>query len=563
MNSKNLKNWNCHKVTLYFLLLFGIMSFEFLFCNSNFVRELIYNKLDLSLYVVSPARLVLYFIFFIICYFSKDKIIENRILYEEDAKHKKSYKILSGIIIVWFALLVFLWKINILHIMTLGILLMFLDYIILLYLFYGINFKINIMLVCLISLIYSISTNTFQVLDEVSHVPTSYNIAHGNFSPNHIYFDPSLERINILSNYSSNEHLFIHYKPVKEDITNNGLYLYDTASEFLHIPAAIGIIFSEKLNGTIMDTFYIGRIFNTLFFLGLVLLLLKEIRYNKNSFIAILTTPFLLLLAGTYSMDGLGFVLISLFAVYIINIFKDKKIKQINSKHLIVILLLMFLVSLYKGASYLFVYLLLLLIINKIPKKYRIIMLIGFILTLLLTYLVVYASIDVNVGDTRGGNTSLIGQLKFLFSSPVIFIKVYFLHLTNTFLNCQFYQSMLNEMFFGRFARIFVILYIVYLIYIGIDNDTKLIKKEKLIYLLVTILLFGFTSTALYLSFTPVGETTILGYQSRYVFPFLPFILLCMKNKYITVKKTKKHQDFNYMLVILFNVGLFITSIVG
>ena len=115
MNSKNLKNWNCHKVTLYFLLLFGIMSFEFLFCNSNFVRELIYNKLDLSLYVVSPARLVLYFIFFIICYFSKDKIIENRILYEEDAKHKKSYKILSGIIIVWFALLVFLWKINILH----------------------------------------------------------------------------------------------------------------------------------------------------------------------------------------------------------------------------------------------------------------------------------------------------------------------------------------------------------------------------------------------------------------------------------------------------------------
>ena len=553
------KNRLRYELIIIGLLLLSIISYELLFCNSIFVRSILTKSTDFSLYVFSLPRIIVYALLFVICLIVKNRLINNAINF----KRNKKYNICSLVVgIVVLLMIVYLFRLGLLNIMTIGILIIFINYLLLIYFFFGANYKINILLICLVSVIYTISCNTFHVLDEVSHVPTTYNVAHGNFSSEHVYFDPSLEEISILSNYKENENLFKHYTPQKVEITGNTLYLYDNASKLLHIPSAMGIVLSEKFNGTIMDTYYIGRLFSALTFLIFTTIFLKILKFKKNSFIAILTTPFVLLLAGTYSVDGLGFIFISMFIAYIFNIYKNSNIKKITKRQLLIIIILMLLVSLFKGATYSFVFLFLLLIRKKIPRNYKAILIISLIAIFLLSYITSYSVIDINNGDSRGGNTNISQQLKFLFSSPIVFIKVFLLHFLNTFFNANFYQQLINIYFFGKYSYVFVIPYIIFLVYMGISDDYKLNKKELLLSIIIVILIFGYTSTALYLGFTPVGETVILGYQPRYVFPFLTIILMCLKNNHINVVKKDNYESILFYIILIFNVCQFFSSFI-
>ena len=54
---------------------------------------------------------------------------------------------------------------------------------------------------------------------------------------------------------------------------------------------------------------------------------------------------------------------------------------------------------------------------------------------------------------------------------------------------------------------------------------------------IVFALCFYFTSTTMFLAFTPVGDYIIKGYQPRYVWPFLPLMLCLLSNKHIKIVK--------------------------
>lgn len=62
--------------------------------------------------------------------------------------------------------------------------------------------------------------------------------------------------------------------------------------------------------------------------------------------------------------------------------------------------------------------------------------------------------------------------------------------------------------------------------------------------ILATIVLIW---TALYLSFTEVGETRIAGVQARYYLPFLFLFYLCFR----TDKIKNNYKEENYQMVIM------------
>lgn len=537
------------KILLSILLFISCLSFELFFCNSLFLK-------GKSGYVFSFARLFLYLVLFFIEYKLSNRIIKNRVEYE---KEKKKINIIDIFLIICFSVAIIADIVFILlhktNLMSQGIIIVLLCYIVFLYFFYGKNYKLNILLLCSVCFIYSMVVTPMHAIDETTHFVSSYNLSKLDYNWSNGYeFDSNLYNITQYKNYYYNESLFVSYKSDVIDGSKTGYKTYSIC-KYLYIPSSIGIFVSETLHGTIMDTFYMGRFFNTLFTLLGIGLLLKIIKTKKNAYIAIVTTPYFLLLGSTYNVDALGNLAILLFVAYILNIYRSKD-KYITKKNILFISILMLLIVLYKGASYFLVFLLLGLIFKKIPKNKRWFIPLYFIPFLLLIYLEMKPE-ALNTGVVAiTGEPNPTEQLKFLFSSPFIPIKVYGLHFVNCFFTAGYYEGLLGTHFYPFCSTYFTLFYIVYLLYMGFSSDDESYKpKTRLFIVLVSLLLFFFTSTGLYLGYTGVGRIGIEGYQARYMYPIFFLLLLVINNKRIIVLKDKNYDIINYGLVLFLNMA--------
>ena len=537
------------RILLISLLIISCIAFEFLFCNSLFIK----NK---GPYVFSFARLFLYALLFFIEYKVKDRIINNRINYE---KTKKKKNIIDIFLIICFiftiladSVYIFLGKTNI---MSQGVICILLCFIAFLYFFYSKNYKLNILMLCSICFIYSIVVTPQHAIDETMHLISSYNISQFDYNWTNGYkYEENIYNINKYKNYVFNEDKFVHYDK-KKMTEKDTWYKPNSICKYMYIPSAIGILVSELLHGTIMDTFYLGRFFNAIAMLIGIALLLKITNDKKNIFIAIIVTPYLLLLGSTYNVDALGNLSILLFISYILNISSSKE-KYLTKKNVLFLTILMILICLFKGASYFLIFLLLLLIVKKIPMEKRWLMLVYMLLFGLLIFHLMKPE-DLNTGDVAvTGEPNPIEQLKFLFSSPIIFIEVYGLHILNTLFSINYYQGLLGTNFYPIISPYFLGFYLLFLIYMGLtENETVYKVKTKLFFIFTMLVIFLFTSTGLYLGYTGVGRINIEGYQTRYLFPIIPLILLTLGTKKIQILKDKNYDIINYGLCLFLNMA--------
>lgn len=525
----------------YAIFILAILDVEIFFCNASFVSGFL--RKTFVPYTFSLARIFLYIVLFALYCLLRKKIISNRMTYDS----KEHPKFLNYIIICLISIIVIitlgLTLINRMTIIGLSICCLISIYLIFLLFFHSDNFKLNVFLTCFISLIFCITTDAIHPIDEMIHFTTAYNRAHGNFGDKISYSNSSLDAIPGWANFNSLSSLQVHYDKTPYLVEKKTERWPSSGSSIPYIPQTIGIFVSEVFNGTIMDTFYFGRIFNSLFFLFGVYFLMKVAKNKINCICVVLLTPFLLLLSGTYNVDAFGIITVLLFSSYLLSIVLDKEKLKLSSKDFIILIGLSFLILSFKSASYCFIFCLYFLLLKKIPKKQKMVIILIFILLMCIALKLMIPS-DSNSGDSRGGDTSFIRQLNFLFSSPIVFIKVYLLHTLNTFLSINFYQELNSTTFFGNYSAYLTIIYLVYLLLVGLSDDDEKVRFnviEKVIIFITVCLLFYFTSTTMYLAFTPVGEVIIKGYQSRYIFPFLALILMLCNNNFIKVKLGKNY----------------------
>ena len=537
------------KILLNVLLLISCLSFELLFCNSLFLK-------GKSSYVFSFARLFLYLLLFFIEYKISNRIIKNRIEYEKD---KKKINIIDLFLIACFLVGIIVDVFFIIrgktNLMSQGIVITLLCYIAFLYFFYSKNYKLNVILLCSVCFIYSMVVTPQHAIDEPTHFASSYNLSKLDYNWSNGYeFDSNLAKITQYKNYYYNESLFVHYdkKVIDGEKSNHKTY---SICKYLYIPSSVGIFISELLHGTIMDTFYMGRFFNSLVTILGIALLLKITNKKKNVYIAIITTPYFLLLGSTYNVDAIGNLAILLFVSYVLNIYRSKD-KYLSKKNVLFISILMLLIVLYKGSSYFLIFLLLILIYKKVPKNKKWIIPLYLIPFLILIYLEMKPE-ALNTGVTAiTGEPNPTEQLKFLFSSPLVFIKVYGLHFVSCFFTAGYYEGLLGTYFYPFCSTYFTLFYIIYLLYMGFSSDDdSYSSKTRIIIVIIALLLFFFTSTGLYLGYTGVGRIIIEGYQSRYMYPIFFLLLLTINNKRIKVLKDKNYDIINYGLVLFLTMA--------
>lgn len=109
--------------------------------------------------------------------------------------------------------------------------------------------------------------------------------------------------------------------------------------------------FAKLLGGSIADVYIVGRLFNLIAYALIIILILKILPYKHKIFFIIYMLPFSLLLAASYSVDGICIGFLGLFIAYCLKLsegdYKDIKLKQI-----LILMLLFGLCLLAKNLAY-------------------------------------------------------------------------------------------------------------------------------------------------------------------------------------------------------------------
>ena len=167
-------------------------------------------------------------------------------------------------------------------------------------------------------------------------------------------------------------------------------------------------------------------------------------------------------------------------------------------------------------------------------------------------------------GDARGGDTSVATQISYVFGQPVAYAIVLLKNMGETFLPFVFSNAVNNFAYCGTMT--FPFLYTALLVgmaltdtyHSGKPGKCELTIKNRAVVLFFIFATMSLIWTALYLSFTEVGETVIAGVQPRYYLPFLFLLYICFR----TGKIQNRLKEENYQMgVMLLACGLLMTNI--
>lgn len=161
-------------------------------------------------------------------------------------------------------------------------------------------------------------------------------------------------------------------------------------------------------------------------------------------------------------------------------------------------------------------------------------------------------------GDSRGGNTSVTGQMNYVLGQPIAYAFVLIRSIWKTLVDYLIGASVFGGLgYVGTVTQPILFAILVWGVALT-DSYTekdakKLNKKHRMIMLLFITCTIVLIWTALYLSYTEVGRTGIGGVQARYYLPFIFMIYLCLQNDKIECKMKVE----NYQTAVMMAAGGF------
>lgn len=337
-----------------------------------------------------------------------------------------------------------------------------------------------------------------------------------------------------------------------------------------YIPGAIGLWVGRLLHLPFVAVFLLGRISSMLFFFTLVYFGVRRLKSSKLLVLAFSLLPSILFIATNYSYDVwvVGWLLFG-FLRYLS--WLQNPNERLSAKEVLVVLA-SFVLGLGPKAIYFPIFFLLLFIPkSKFPTRkfavgYRFAV-IAAALLVLSTFLLPFVVQGAGGGDTRGGSdVSSAGQMSFILSDPLRYVEI----LTN-FLSG--YLSVAQSASYTNFFAYLGVsslggLPLVALIIIAVtDSGSANYPYASWRYRLAALALLCGTSalvaSALYVSFTAVGSSTIAGCQGRYLLPLIvPFLALFFNSR---IKNENTRNWYNstvlavsmvFVLVCVFELNL-------
>lgn len=255
--------------------------------------------------------------------------------------------------------------------------------------------------------------------------------------------------------------------------------------------------------------------------------------------------------------------IISIFIAYCLKLYEQKD--KINIKQLLILVGIVTLIGTLKSMAYipiaLIIFILPVIKIIKENKKHIVLIALLVIISCLMNLFITYELSKETVSDTRMEGTDAGAQISYIRENPKEYTKTIYNHTRSVFLRFEVLAFLNAPMFFGtNYSQVFLLLFL-FVLYVSIIDDSKNFnRKTKGIFILTCLLTFIITSTMLYISYTKVGNDVISGYQSRYIYPMIPLLLMCFSSDKvkIIVDKDKETVKISYI-----SIAFIVLSIIG
>lgn len=321
----------------------------------------------------------------------------------------------------------------------------------------------------------------------------------------------------------------------------------------------IGLLFGRLFGLSFSFYFKFAKLLNIIVYSAGFAFAIKKAKIGKKLLFVIGLMPTAVFLSCQYSYDPFVTLGLTLGIVYLVNTFIDEN-EKIDFKWMFVFLSSMLVASFIKAVYVLFLFLFLFVPNNRFSSKkkaFKLKICILVLTLLVLSTFVLPALTGTMAGDSRGGDTSVSGQLSLIIHHPLGYLMV----LKNSMIG-SFFDKLFGMNTLGSFAYLGVIssncyyLYLLLLIFVSITEQNKYkmssILKIMLLFTLLSVIFLIWT--ALYLSFTPVGLMNINGVQGRYFIPLLYPLLLCFN-----LKVSKYNKLYDLLIVLMPLIILFLS----
>lgn len=563
-----MKIFGKRSITIYtmIILILAMTVFEFGYCNVNFIKGIINN--EELIYNFSFCRIVIYILFMGLYLIFKNRFVDTAIETMENKNKRIITYITMALAVIACGIsiaYIYVKGLEILRASSIAIIVFLLSTLFVIYVSKNIEKNI-IITACTFGIIFTFTTNFNHAIDEKKHFMSALNVSFLNFDyANNPITDKAIEQLPQLTKFTQiDDFLKDNYKADVTDEVN----IEDTPSTpatynvVTYIFSATGIAIARILNGSIIDMYIMGRIMNLVLYTILVYIAIEILPYKRNIFYIIAFMPYMLLLATSYSIDGICLGTLYIFTSYCMKL--QKEYSEISLKQFFILAVLFAIMLVGKGLGYMLICVLVFMLplyntIKKNKKYLPQIITAGIIIMILAIIFVIYLK-NTRVtpdGDVRGGE-QINGeeQLNMILTHPIYDVKIAVEHIRRTLLNFEWLTNLHQNTFFTKKynSGTFLIM-LLFILYVSItEDDFNFSIKNKIILLLAFMLGFGMTSAVLYLAFTPVGAIYVAGYQARYIFPILPLLLCCISNNKI---KCEKSENRNMKIAI--GTGMFLT----
>lgn len=312
---------------------------------------------------------------------------------------------------------------------------------------------------------------------------------------------------------------------------------FSKLSDVGHIASALGISIARLFRLPLSAVYLFGKIFNVLLYVIVTFFAIKRAKVGKRLLTLVALMPTTLFLASVYSYDATLNAFAFLGFSYILSELAEKD-RLMTWKSYIIFVVSMFIVCAVK-----MVYAPLLLLLLALPnekfkdKKTKYIMKYGIFILCIAVVIVMILPMLLNpsaTGDSRGGATSGSGQLQHIFGNPVGYAKILLLSIVSSAVDFTVGNGIFGTLAHYDFFPFggYITVLTVFVALTDTPREKKLGTKLKLLMAAVVFVIVCFVWTAMYISFTPVGNPGINGVQGRYFMPVvLPLLLLFNTDK--------------------------------
>jgi uncharacterized membrane protein len=334
-----------------------------------------------------------------------------------------------------------------------------------------------------------------------------------------------------------------------------------------YVPQIIGIFTGKLFGVSPLSMIYLARIFNLFFFIGLTFWAIRIIPVQKWVLCLLALTPTSVFQVASASVDaftfGICFLTIAVFLSYGLG---EKE--KLSSVDLLKIFALSLLAVLSKQAYILLPVLFLLIPRRKIGSTAKYLLVFSALLIVCLAAVAAWSAavktiylpyrVDIPINPDE--------QLAVIFRNPLNFI---FIAVKNYIFNFGYYL----KTFFGQLTwlDLYVPVYLIAFNCIVIaasaaldkDSKTKIPKYYEFIFGAVIVGTAFIVSALLYMTWSPIGGSTIEGIQGRYFIPVAPLFFLLFYQDQIIWKRFDAFAPLIVYAAVVFSMIITLLTVIN